>query len=227
MTITDWADHQGLADIQADEAEPYVLPIILRVEKDATLAPSHEEAQLAVAHALILFFDDERIVNDGEWSEQVNKWLTGRIRKVARRARGKEWEAVKALGGIYATYGKAEVMILPPHPNFEPPAEVKKLQVSGMELEHWVIKQSNITEGMLVFAENPDITFTTGKSLAQIGHAVQLAIFNSSKEKLQAWKNEKLPIMIAEWNSFEGVEIRDAGFTEVLAGSLTAKGALL
>ena len=226
MSLQDWAGYDSLHDINHDEQEPYVLPIILRLEKDENLKPSHEEAQIATAHAIVKFFDSDEIIENGEWRPEVDKWLNGRIRKVARRARGAEWGAVKQLPHVFATYGKAEVIILPPHPNFAPPAEIKKLQISGMDLERKSSEYLESLKNVLVFSENPDISFTTGKSLAQVGHAVQLAIFNSSEEDMSSWVTAGMKIAIAPWDSFDGVEIHDAGFTEILAGSLTAKGLL-
>lgn len=226
MTLQDWAGYDSLHDINQDEQEPYVLPIILRLEKDENLKPSHEEAQLATAYAIVNFFDSHKILPGGEWEASVTKWLNGRIRKVARRARGKEWEAVKALPHVSASYGKAEVIILEPHPNFGPPTEVKKLQVSGLDLKRKQVDVPDSFTNLLVFSENPDITYSSGKSLAQISHACQLAIFNSTQESISSWVSSGVKIAIAPWDSFNGVEIHDAGFTEIDAGSLTAKGQL-
>lgn len=227
MSLQDWAGYDSLHDINHDEQEPYVLPIILRLEKDESLKPSHEEAQIATAHAIVKFFDSENILHKGEWRPEVDKWLNGRIRKVARRARGAEWEAVKALPHVYASYGKAEVIVLPPHPNFAPPAEIKKLQISGMDLERQTAPANNNVKG-LEFTVTPDVIMSTGKSLAQVGHAIQLAIFNSTPEAVTEWVEQKTPIHICEWDAY-GVwtaEVHDAGFTEIPSGTLSAKSKL-
>lgn len=223
MSVTKWANFKSLHDISFDEAEPYAMPIIVRVEKTPDLIPSHEDTQLAVARAIALFFDSTKIIDGGEWKPQVDKWLEGRIRKVARRARGKEWEDVKKLDHIYASHGKAEAIILPPHPNFQPPAEIKKLQVSGLDLAS-DLQEHNIHAG-LEFAVNPDIVMSTGKSLAQIAHAVQLGIFNSDEETLASWRSNNMPISICRWDEHDvwTAEIRDAGFTEIPPNSLTVK----
>lgn len=228
MSVTHWAGFKSLRDINEEESNPYVLPIILRVEKDASLVPSHEEAQIATARAIGLFFDSSKVISGGEWKESVDRWLEGRIRKVARRARGNEWEAVKKLDGIYASYGKAEVIVLPPHPNFEPPAEVKKLQVSGLDLAHdETIRGSN--DCGVCISVNPDLAMSTGKSLAQVGHGVQLAIFNSDKDSVESWRANNMPINLCAWDKHDGewtAEVHDAGFTEIPAGSLTVKSFL-
>lgn len=229
MSITEWAGYDSLHDINYDEQEPYVLPMILRLEKDETLRPSHEEAQLATAYAIANFFDSPLIIDDGDWAEATSKWLNGRIRKVARRARGTEWEKVKKLAHISGTYGKAEVIILSPHANFNPPAEIKKLQISGIELNKTPqeVNQNNVKG--LQFAINPEINMSTGKTLAQIGHAVQLAIFNSDKDTIQKWVQQQTPIHECGWNEHGTwtAEIHDAGFTEIPAGSLTSKSKMI
>lgn len=226
MSLQDWAEYKNLKEINAEEIEPWVLPIILRLEKTGT-RPTHEEAQLAVAYAITEFFNSPKIVNGGEWENSTLKWLDGRIRKVARRARASEWEAVKKLPHVYASYGKAEVLILEPHPNFEPPAEIKKLQISGMDLEKNQTQNDYISG--LEFTINPELNMTTGKTLAQVGHAVQLALFNSNAETIKSWVKNKTPIHLCGWDKYDSwtAEIHDAGFTEILAGSLTAKSKLV
>lgn len=86
MSLLYWANYQGLSDYTVDEANPYALPIIVRVEKDPALTPSHEELQLAVAYAITAFFESDKTAPGGEWHQEVLQWLSGRIRKVARRA---------------------------------------------------------------------------------------------------------------------------------------------
>lgn len=228
MSLLQWANYQGLPDYTVGEVTPYALPIIVRLEKDPELIPSHEETQLAVAEAIVKFFDSAKTCAGGEWHEAVTSWLSGRIRKVARRARGREWEAVKNMGNIYVKYGKAEVIVLPPHPADNPPVEVKKLQVSGLDLLRDSSFVSTSKAGVLNFALNPNIEMSTGKTLAQVGHAVQLAIFSSTWEVLNSWRSNNTPIALVSWEDMgdSAVEVRDAGFTEVESGSLTARSIL-
>jgi peptidyl-tRNA hydrolase len=226
MSILNWSDYDSLPHYLRDEEQPYSLPIIVRVEKDENLMPTHEDALVATAKAIALFLDDERTVNGGEWAEATNTWLKGRIRKVARRARSTAWDKAVALGGILVQHGTAEILVLPPHPVDAPLPEVKKLQVSGLDLPH--VGFTPATSGLLL-SLNPEIPMTTGKSLAQIGHATQLAIFNSNKLDLEAWKMKNFPIALCNWEAYSDwtADVQDAGFTEVPAGSLTAKSILL
>lgn len=92
MSLLHWANYKGLADYTVDEENPYALPIIVRVEKDPELVPTHEEVQLAVAYAIAAFFDSDKTAPGGDWYNETHRWLEGRIRKIARRARGTEWK---------------------------------------------------------------------------------------------------------------------------------------
>lgn len=226
MSIIDWSDYDSLPHYLRDEEQPYSLPIVVRVEKDESLMPSHEEALIATAKAITLFLDDERTINDGEWAASTNAWLKGRIRKVARRARAAAWDNAVSLGGILVKHGNAEVLVLPPHPVDEAPIVIKKLQVAGLDLPR---KNFESASSGLLLSLNPKVPMTTGKSLAQIGHAAQLAIFNSDKVSLAAWKEKSFPTALCDWEAYSEwtADVQDAGFTEVPAGSFTAKSLLL
>lgn len=226
MSVLYWSDYKNLKSYDEEEVEPYVLPIIVRLERNEPV-PSHEEVLHAVAYGMASFFDDARTAPGGWWHNQTLKWLEGRIRKVVRRARGSEWEAVKAMENVYVKKGNAEIVILPPHPVDETPAQVKKLQVSGLELAHddLYVKE----EKGLMISVNPALGMSTGKIAAQVGHAVQLAIFNSPKEKVRSWRENNFRINFCGWSDYDHwtAVIHDAGFTEIPAGSETSKSRLL
>lgn len=228
MSLLHWANYKGLADYTVDEQRPYALPIVVRLEKNPELIPSHEEVILATAKAITEFFESDKTCDGGAWKENVDAWLSGRIRKIARRARGVEWETVRNMDGIYVSYGKAEIMVLPPYPVDNVPKEIKKLQVSGLDLVRDDSLVYGETCGHLQFAVNPEIVMSTGKTIAQVGHAVQLAIFASDRKTLNSWRENDTPLSLTSWDVFgeDAVEVHDAGFTEVASGTLTAKSAL-
>lgn len=229
MSLLNWNSHSEVPHYLRDEEEPYSLPLILRLEKDASLLPSHEEALIASAKAVIALFDDERSIEKNEWFPYLDKWMHGRIRKVARRARASAWDNVQNLEGITVNYGKAEVRVLLPHPLDTPPAEVKKLQVSGLDLARTANSIEVDSKNSLALSINPDVSMSTGKSMAQVGHAAQLAVFNTDKDKLSNWALSDRKIILADWNSQNkwDAEIQDAGFTEVAPGSVTARGTII
>ena len=79
-----------------DEAPQYVLPLVVRIERDAP--PQRTDALETAARAVLTFLADPRVTEaDGEWAALVRAWTDGRIRKVVRRARGAEWRRASAL----------------------------------------------------------------------------------------------------------------------------------
>lgn len=185
-----------------DEAIPYSLPIILRLEKDVTVQPTQEEAIIATVKAVALFLTDKRTTaSDGEWFLLTQEWLKGRIRKVTRRARASAWDNVVTLGGVKVVHAKAEILVLPPHVMDSPPVEVKKLQVAGLELSKHIPQEFSGTTFFpeMIIALNPNVKMSTGKTLAQVGHAVQLLLMSSDQKTVEIWAAEGFPVKIVSW----------------------------
>lgn len=226
MSISTWSNYiSQIPHYLRDEEEPYSLPLILRLEKGDN-APTHGEALFAVVQGIAEMFDMDRESVDPIWNN-IDLWMQGRIRKVARRARGNAWEKVKASESIYVKFGNAELCILPPHKLAETPLVIKSLQVAGLDLDRETVQVNNDSAKLLI-SINPDIQMTTGKSMAQIGHATQLAIFNSSADTLQAWKTDGYSTAFTSWSGHDEwtAEVQDAGFTEVEPGTVTTRSIL-
>lgn len=234
MSLSDWANKDFR--IPESDFEEMALTIVVRVEKGDEV-PTDTAVKRSVAEGLIRFFDDERTAVGGQWHELLTRWMNGRIRKVTRRARGSEWDKVKQLDGFYYASAGVEIFIIPPHLNHEPPELVKKLQVSGLDLEKQEPVHMDINRHTLFISFNPSVSMTTGKSTAQVGHAVQLAILKNTVEVLEGWREEGFPVFFIGWESFHSlvnqvqfepvIEVHDAGFTEVEANSLTVKAVLV
>ncbi|WP_262380320.1 aminoacyl-tRNA hydrolase [Nonomuraea sp. PA05] len=109
-------------------AELYVLPLVVRIERAAP--PERTDALEAAAMAVLSLLDDP-----GEFAEELRAWQsTGKIRKVVRRARGAEWRRAVALPGRTIEHRTAEVRVHPPVPLDDWPRDLARLQVSGTEL---------------------------------------------------------------------------------------------
>jgi peptidyl-tRNA hydrolase len=89
------------ADDPRDELPQYVLPLVLRLERDAP--PQRTDALETAARAVLTLLADGRSIGEGEWAEAVEAWQDARIRKVVRRARGAEWRRASVLPGITVT----------------------------------------------------------------------------------------------------------------------------
>jgi peptidyl-tRNA hydrolase len=112
------------------------------------------------------------------------------------------------------------------------PAEVAKLQVSGLVL-HDVgapARPASGEEPMVSLALTPLLSLTTGKAAAQCGHAAQLAAMAMDLVLCQRWVSRGAPLRllslgVQEWNEQvprSPVVVTDAGFTEVPPGTRTA-----
>ncbi|MFD6476085.1 peptidyl-tRNA hydrolase [Streptomyces anulatus] len=217
--------HDGPTD--RDQAQQFVLPLVLHLEK--TDPPARTDALRTAARAVLTILSDERSLGDGEWAGAMRDWQDARIRKVVRRARGAEWRKAAALDGITVTgEDGAEVRVFPPIPLDGWPKELAKLQVSGTDLEDPEPPAAPDLSGPVLWL-NPDLDMSAGKTMAQAGHGAQLAWWELSDTERKAWREAGFPLSVAtpgaaRWRELtvSGLPVvRDAGFTEIAPGSCT------
>ncbi|MEU5285554.1 peptidyl-tRNA hydrolase [Streptomyces sp. NPDC020755] len=217
--------HDGPTD--RDQPRQFVLPLVLHLEK--TDPPARTDALRSAARAVLTILSDERSLGDGEWSGAMRDWQDARIRKVVRRARGAEWRKAAALDGITVTgEDGAEVRVFPPIPLDGWPKELAKLQVSGTDLEDPEPPAAPDLSGPVLWL-NPELDMSAGKTMAQAGHAAQLAWWELSDTERKAWREAGFPLCVAtagaeRWRELtvSGLPVvRDAGFTEIAPGSCT------
>lgn len=210
------------------EPDPWALQLVARVER--ATPPSATALLEAAAMAVVSVLADERTAGDGPWHQAVSRWSSGRIRKIAKRARGARWEAVQALDGVTVAHRGAEVRALVPGPIAAAPPELAKLQVSGLELED--PDRASLPPGDWagpVLAVNPALELSTGKAAAQVGHGAHLLWATSSADRRRRWLDAGLDLVVvhpdrARWSQLvttAPVVVRDGGFTEVAPGSMT------
>jgi peptidyl-tRNA hydrolase len=208
------------------ESEVRAMPMVLRIERvDPPSRTALLESAAASAVAVCL---DPRADVGGEWHEAVRAWVAGRIRKVSRRARGVQWDAVQDLPGVTITVDGASVRSLLPVLVSETPRDVAKLQISGSDLP--VDSPGPVPEGARLLYVNPRVEMSAGKLAAQVGHASMLLAPRLSVDELKAWAalDYRCAVRtpsVAEWDALihrgDVVAVRDAGFTEVEPGTTT------
>ncbi|MFF8989069.1 peptidyl-tRNA hydrolase [Streptomyces sp. NPDC014983] len=211
------------AESPRDEAPQFVLPLVVRIERDAP--PARTDALETSARAVLTLLGDERALGDGEWAEAVRNWEDARIRKVVRRARGAEWRRAGTLPGITVTGKSAEVRVFPPIPLDGWPKDLARLQVSGTELDDPEPPLDADRAGPVLWL-NPGLAMSAGKAMAQTGHGAQLASWALPEESRTAWRDAGYPLSVrtatpAEWArlTHSGLPlVRDAGFTEIAPG---------
>lgn len=216
MSLRDW---HGYPILDAERPDQMALPIIVNVPSSHV---THEETLLAVGRGIALLFDAEDAAPGGAWHGALAQWSAGNIRKVVRRAKKNEYEKVRALPGVESWHGAAKVRILLPHLISERPEKaVHRLQVS-LDLPRQP-EASEADSGALRIACAPDVNMTTGKAAAQVGHAVQMAIFGATEEELLAWGDTGFQVEFADWQDAPASAwfVEDAGYTEVEPGTRT------
>jgi hypothetical protein len=136
------------------------------------------------------------------------EWLA-RPGKVCLRARSpSQWERV--LEEPHCEGGPG-VIALPPRRRSERSETLMKIQAMSTELE----PPPETADAPVLYALNPDITMSSGKTLAQIAHAAVMA--------------DALGLDVTQARVVRGgsgrcvAEVRDAGLTEVPPGTITVR----
>ncbi|NMH99631.1 peptidyl-tRNA hydrolase [Pseudonocardia acidicola] len=199
----------------------WAMPVVLRIERDAPRRTPLLEAAAEAALAVCL---DPRSQPGGEWYDDVSTWINGRIRKIARRARGRHWQVVQDLPGITVDEDGAQVRALVPGPVNAVPKIVSRLQIEGTDLPP--DSPPPPPPGVPVIWLNPSVEMTVGKAAAQVGHASMLwaAVRGVSEVPHFAVRTADVPGWTALCDAVErgeAVAVRDAGFTEVEPGTIT------
>lgn len=214
------------------QERPLALQMAARVEK--LDPPLVDDIFAAAARSVIELLDDERSQPEGEWHDAVTAWNGARIRKIMRRGRASAWERAQTVPGVTVQVGTAEVRAFVPGPLDEAPRDLAKLQIQSTPLDEpeLVGELPELVAGTLVIATTPDLEMSWGKLAAQCAHAGQRAWERAEPPVRAQWRAAGSPIVVVHpdavlWDVIRSgpvEEIRDGGFTEIPAGSLTAVG---
>ena len=200
-----------------------VLPLVIRIERADP--PARTDALEAAARAVLLMLTSDR----ADWRPAIDAWDGQRIRKVVRRARGANWERARGLEGLDVTHGSAQLRVYPPIPVDEWPPELARLQVGGTDLADAQPLPAPAA-GLPLVLLSPHVGMTTGKAMAQAGHAAQLGYRASTPPQRRAWQAAAFPLAVrtAPADAWQRAidagapVVHDGGFTEVAPGTATA-----
>lgn len=220
---------------EASPEEVRAMPVILRMEKGTP--PERTPLLEAAASAALAVCLDERAQPGGDWHDAVHDWVSGHIRKVARRARGTHWQVAQDFPGVTVTVDGAQARALVPGRVAEVPKEIARLQIQGSDLPP---DEPPPAPGDLpLLLVNPEASMTVGKAAAQVGHGTMILASLLDDAELAAWAARGYACAVrtpsvaqwkqwhpgddpaGAWGSRRVVAVRDAGFTEVEPGTVT------
>src|SRR5690606_12311713 len=112
--------------------------------------------------------------DDPRWE----KWLSGRFTKTVRRGTGAQMDAMREEAAAIITVGEVEVVGFAPLSYEDMPKALLKMQVANLdrprgnnEISGRVHYTTGTPASPVVFV-NEDLGMTTGKTAAQVAHAV-------------------------------------------------------
>ncbi len=218
------------------------MQLVLRMERADP--PSWHRALAAAATGAAALCADPRSEPGGEWYEAISDYCRGHIRKVTRRARGAHWVAAQELPGITIERDGTQVRALLPGLVSELDPRISRLQVGGTDVapdDPADVGTDEAASALKVWLA-PTPAMTLGKAMAQAGHAGMIAVAllaEANPAALRGWTTAGLPAVAqrastAEWTGLTArsadpggfgatgtLAVRDAGFTEVEAGTIT------
>ncbi|MDY7541777.1 peptidyl-tRNA hydrolase [Cryobacterium sp. 5B3] len=164
-------------------------------------------------------------------------WLSGSFTKSVRRVkRPVELERIRALGLPRAevTVGDAVGIAFAPARYEDSPREISRLQVSGLDIAHNDVVRFRMPGAFTPHIEiNADVSMTTGKTAAQVAHALCAGLLAQSLNTRSAWASNPgldisevsfaAPVEQREHVGRQEILIRDNGLTEIAPGTATVR----
>jgi peptidyl-tRNA hydrolase len=218
-------DMPSYDDQESDD--PYAMIFVVNDNKE--YIHHDNEVVLSVIHSMIQLLGS----TDPKNRQRINTWLNGRVRKLVKRGRGNKFtdavESVRALHDStpFIYNGSENVAAFAPLRVSEVPAQVRKLQLTGLVTEPSEDEQEKLPFQLTVTI-NSTLNMTVSKKAVQAAHAVQLFIMKAEEQQVIDFLENGCLIYLDEADFTENedsdyVYVHDAGFTEIPSGSLTAR----
>jgi peptidyl-tRNA hydrolase len=171
-------------------------------------------AELATAAALAARRCAARYRADERWRDGFDDWWRHSFRKVCLRAEPREWEAVRDLD--HARVG--DVACLPPVRRSARDRVLVRMQTLNEEAGPLPSLAGDPEPGSLTLVVATDLGMSSGKTLAQIGHAALMADLDPALDlEVVGAADEEWGRLVADAVAV----VRDGGLTELAPGSET------
>lgn len=208
-----------------EEIDPWAMNLVV----DDSHAFTTVELMYAVASAVTSSLAGPM---DDETRASMERWASGRFRKILRRAKNSSFTKVMAVPGKTYTFGNVRIHACTPFPVTDTPKDVSRTQVSGLKVLEGpsVHRMGQPERGDLIVASNTSLGMSPGKEAVAVAHAAQILLGSMDDTAKRAWAEAGRPIVVRrglpEWITEDEAPaaIHDAGLTEVTPGSLTALG---
>ena len=171
-------------------------------------------AELATAAALVTRRCAARYREDERWRDGFDDWWRHSFRKVCLRAEPRDWETVRDLD--HARVG--DVACLPPVLRSARDRVLVRMQTLNEEAGPLPSLAGDPEPGSLTLVVATALGMSSGKTLAQIGHAALMADLDPELGL------EVVGAAAAEWERLAAdavAVVRDGGLTELAPGSET------
>lgn len=193
--------------METGDDDPLVMYLVVRQRT------SRPFAELAVAAALATRRCARRFRSDERWRDGFDDWWRHSFRKVCLRAEPREWEAVRELD--HERVG--DVACLPPVRRAARDRVLVRMQALSAEAGPLPELGEQLAAG-LTFVVATDLGMSSGKTLAQVGHAALMVDLDPDLELRVAGAGD------GAWSRLAASAVaivRDGGLTEITAGSET------
>jgi peptidyl-tRNA hydrolase len=182
---------------------------------------THLEVIDAVMRASVTSYLD-RDLEDPAWHE----WLAGSFTKTVRATNASKLDALRALAGTTTvTVGDATAVAWAPMRRDDLPRLVARARVSGLDRARPGPEQIPHLAGHSVLV-NDTVPMSTGKAAAQAAHALMVRSLSGEWGATHVAQAKVVPVSQSLFDVFAGAApdgvIRDAGWTEIPAGTATA-----
>lgn len=204
---------------------PWAMQFVVKDTKDFTPL----QLANAVATATSRFLDT--LEEGTPRAEAVKRWMSGRIRKILRRAKNSGWNALEELSHEEYTVEGVTIRVFDPSYMDEIPRAISKCQVSHLTTLPEQGAKKGAKDALLDIYTNRSLNMSAAKAAVAAGHVAQLMGLELSPADYEKWRQAGFTVRtstLGALGEFEAraasVAVRDAGLTEVEPGSITAIG---